>query len=325
VFLLFAFYFYQTERFGVFMLFGALACLGRENVPLAIAMFGIYALIQRRGWKWIVAPPSMVIPYFLVALYVIMPHFQEGRQWHAMRMFKYLGDTPTSIVWNAITEPGRVMQHLTGQENVTYFVLLVQPLGWILPLFSPASLMALPDLVINLLSDDGALKVINWHYNVMTGCFLFVGTIYAVRRFAAGQTRVWAAALLLLSVAHWFLWFFPHQYRRLPHHESLIRAIKVIPSDKPVLVPVRIQGHITSRSRYDHIDYFRQNPAYAEQFDYVMLDANERQYPPFITQEFFDTFYKNPNYRLIFAENRVFVFQRLGGESDWNVKPWGSR
>jgi uncharacterized membrane protein len=325
VFLLFAFYFYQMERFGPFMLFAGISCLGRENVPLAIAMFGVYALIQRRAWKWIVGPPAMAIPYFLLALYVILPHFQQGAQWHAMRMFKYLGNTPTAIVWTALTDPGRVLGHLTSQENLTYFVFLIQPLGWVLPFLSPASLMALPDLAINLLSDNTALKVINWHYNVITGCFIFVGTIYAVGRYAPrfgqNQVRSGATAILLLSIAHWFLWFFPHQYQRLPHHESLVRAMRAVPPDKSLIVPVRIQGHITSRAHYDQLNYFRQNPGYARQFEYVILDANERQYPPLITQEFFDSFYKNPEYRMVFAENNVFVFQRLGGESDWKIKP----
>lgn len=321
VFLLFTFYFYMQERFGLFMLFGAISCLGRENVPLAIAMFSAYAWFQRRGWKWIVAPPAMAIPYFLFAIYVVIPHYHQGEQWHAMRMFKYLGDTPGSIVWNALTEPGRVINHLTGQENVTYFINLVQPLGWVLPFFSFASLMALPDLAINLLSDNGALKVINWHYNVFTACFLFIGVIYTVRRFGGAQVRVWAASLLLLTAAHWFLWFFPRQYVRLPYHDTLVRAIEVVPPDKSIIVPVRIQGHITSRARYDQINYFSQNPAYAKQFEYVILDGNERQYPPAITQEFFNQFYKSPDYQMIFAENNVFVFRRLGGESDWKIKP----
>lgn len=329
VFLLFTYYFFQTGRFGFFMLFGALSCLGRENIPLTIAMFGAYAFWHRRSWKWVMAPPLMAIPYFLFALYVIMPHFQHGTQWHAMRMFKYLGDTPTSIVWNTLTNPRLVMDHLTGRENVTYVVYLTQPLGWILPYLSPASLLSLPDLAINLLSDNGALKVINWHYNVVTGCFLFIGTMYTIHRYAprfgGGQVRVWAAALLLLSIAHWFLWLFPHQYRKLPHHDTLQKVVRLLTQpdvrDRSVIVPVRIQGHITDRERYDHINYFVHNRPFAEQFEFVVLDANERQYPPFVTQEFFDSFLKNPRYRLVFAENHVFIFQRLGGESDWKIKP----
>src|SRR5207249_2153906 len=44
VFLLFAFYFFQQEKFEWFIALAAVACLGRENVPLAIAMFGVYGL-----------------------------------------------------------------------------------------------------------------------------------------------------------------------------------------------------------------------------------------------------------------------------------------
>jgi uncharacterized membrane protein len=330
VFLLATYYFYQQERFVPFVVFGFISCLGRENVPLAIAMFGIYALIQRRDWKWIAVPLVMGGVYFLVAIKILLPHFQAGQQWHAMRMFKYLGNSPEEIISNTLTHPGRVVEHITGEENVRYVVFLLQPVAFVLPFLSPASLMALPDLAINLLSDNSALKVINWHYNVITGCFLFVSAMYGVRRVAAwlrahyGATAfepVMGVALLLLSAGHWFLWYFPQQYRRLPYHEALVHAMAAVPADKSVIVPVRIQGHVTSRAHYDQLNYFVQNRPYAEQFEYVILDANERQYPPAITQEFFDSFYKNPKYKLIFHEQNVFVFQRRGGESDWKIRP----
>ncbi len=330
VYLLFTFYFFMTERFAWFMLFACLSCLGRENVPLAIAMFGVYALWQRRSWKWIILPPAVALPYFLLALYVIMPYFRAGTQWHVMRMFKYLGDTPGSIVMTALTSPRIVINHLLQQENIQYFVFLVQPLAWLLPFGSAESLMAAPDLAINLLSDNTALKVIPWHYNIVTGCFLFIGAMGTLRKLVGWLRRRYgqypfevpaAVGLVLLSVAHWFLWFVPAQYRQRPYHESLVTAIHLVPPDKSVIVPVRIQGHITSREHYDQLNYFVQNPAYAKQFEYVVLDANERQYPPIITQEFFDQFYKSPDYQLRFAQNGVFIFQRLGSESDWSVKP----
>lgn len=327
VFLLFAFYFFIVERFGLFMLFSGIACLGRENIPLAIAMFGVYGLILRRGKKWIIAPLAMGLVYFWFAIFVLLPYFREGHAWHVMKMYTYLGNTPGAIVGNAISHPMLVVHHLLGQQNVTYVVLLLQPLGWVLPFLSPASLMALPDLAINTVSDNGALKVIPWHYNVVTGCFLFVGTIYAVRK--VGQwlrQRSWgdpeiamAVTLLALSISHWFIWLSPQQYQKLPHHETLLRAIAVVPPEKSVLVPIRLVSHIALRDHYTDINLFATNPNCAEQFEYVILDANERQYAPPITQEFFDSFARNPKYKLLLAEQNVFVFQRLGGESDWKI------
>ena len=42
----------------------AVACLGRENVPLAIAMFGVYGLWLRRKPKWVLAPVALGGIYF---------------------------------------------------------------------------------------------------------------------------------------------------------------------------------------------------------------------------------------------------------------------
>jgi uncharacterized membrane protein len=329
VYLLFAFYFFLQQRFGWFMLFALIACLGRENVPLAVAMFGVYAALLRRPKRWIFAPLLMGGVYFVIVTFVVMPWFRQGVPWDpTSRMFTYLGDTPGAIVRAALTNPGRVLAHVLSEENLRYMVLLAQPLGWVLPLFSGASLMALPDLAINTVSDNSALKVIPWHYNVITGSALFVGAILSARTLTgwlrakygdAPYHRVVAVALLLLIVAHWYLWFSPQQYRRLPHHDSLVRAIRLVPPDKSVIVPAHLQGHVSGRERWHVLSAFLERPEWAAQFEYVIMDANDRRFAPVVTREFFDQFYQHPHYQLVFAENNVFVFQRLGGESDWSI------
>ncbi len=329
VYLLLAAYFFAKERFGLFMLFAAIACLGRETVPLAVAMFGVCSLILRRKKIWIFAPLVMGGTYFWFLISVLMPYFRYGLPWHAITLgfFSYLGDSPRAIVFNALTHPLVLTQHLLSQENLTYLVLLVQPLGWILPFFTPAWLMALPDLAINTLSTNGAFKVIPWHYNMITGCGLFVGAIYGVRkighwlrsRSGGNPELVMAVALLVFSIAHWFIWFNPQHYRRLPQHAALLRALDSIPPDKSLIAPLRLQGHIANREHYHNIGLFPLKPDCAAQFEYVILDANERQYQPMITREFFDQFYRNQNYQLLSQDDNVFVFRRMGKESDWKI------
>jgi len=91
VFILFAFYFHARQRFGLFLLFASIACLGRENVPLAVVMFGIYSLVLRRGVKWVVAPVVMGLTWFWLATFVLIPYFRQSHPWHVMKMFSYLG------------------------------------------------------------------------------------------------------------------------------------------------------------------------------------------------------------------------------------------
>lgn len=330
VYLLFTFYFYMSQRFGLFMLFAVIACLGRENVPLAVCMFGVCAALQRRSWKWILTPIAFGAIYFALVTFVVMPRFRPGVAWDpTARMFSYLGNTPSDIVTNALTKPGLVLNHLLSAEIIQYLVFLVQPLVWVLPLLSPASLMALPDLAINTIADNNALRVIGWHYNVITGTFLFVGAMCGIGRVVpwirtrygvAPHERVIAACLLLLAISQWFLWFNASQYRRLPHHEALVRAIQAVPKDKSVLVPIPLQGHVCGREHWDVINRFEQKPEYAAQFEYVLLDANERRFPPAITQQFFDSFYKSTGYQLVFAEQNIFVFRRLGPSSNWSIR-----
>lgn len=328
VFLLSAYYYFLERRLRRFALFAGLACLVRENVSLGVCMFGVWAWAERRPWKWRLVPLLGGAAYFLFATKIIIPWGLQGRQWHLAKYFTYLGVTPAEIIHSALTHPGLVFAHLTEGENIQYFVLLVQAFGWVLPFGHWAVLVGLPDLAGNLISDNGGMKVLAWHYQFMVCPALFMGAVFTTKRvldwlhkrFGGDSAPVVAGGFLVLSLAHWILWFQPQQFQPLPYHDTLEAALAIVPPDKSVLAPYRLQGNVSSREHFDMINRFMELPEYAAQFEYVILDANERQYPPPITQEFFNSFSRNPNYRLLFGQNNVFVFQRLGGESDWKIR-----
>jgi uncharacterized membrane protein len=327
VFLLSAYYGFLEQRLGVFVVFATLACLVRENVSLGVGMFGVWAWVERRPWKWRLVPLVGGAVYFFIATQIIIPWGLAGRPWHLANYFSYLGTTPGEIVTNAITRPGLVLNHLLSGENIQYFVFLVQTVGWLLPFGHWAVLVGVPDLAGNLLSNNGGMKVLIWHYQFMTTTGVFMGAVCTLRRvldwlrarYGGDSAALVGGGMLVLCLAHWFLWWQPQQFQPLPHRETLLRALAAVPAGKSVLAPYRLQGHVSDRARFDRIGRFAAHPEYNEQFEYVILDANERRFPPPITQEYFDSFRLNPKYRLIFAEKGVFVFQRLGGESDWKV------
>jgi len=329
VLLLMAAYFFLEKRLGLFALFAGLACLVRENVSLGVCMFGVWAWAERRDWKWRLVPLLGGAAYFLVATKLIIPWALGGRQWHLTNYFSYLGSTPGEIIHAALTRPDLVIDHLLEEQNIRYFILLVQSMGWVLPFGHWAMLVGLPDLAGNLLSNNDGMKVLAWHYQFMTSPGLFLGAVFTTKRllerlhkrFDGDSAPVVAAGFLVLCLSTWYLWFQPQQFRPLPYRDVLQRALAMVPPGKSVLAPYRLQGPISDREHFDRIGRYGKRPEYNAQFEYVILDANEGQFPPPITQEFFDSFHKNPNYRLIFAETNVFVFQRLGGESDWKIPP----
>jgi len=332
VLLLFTAYFFVTRQFRKFIILALLACSVRENVALGIGMFGIWAWTERREWKWRLTPILGGAAYFLAATQLVIPWALHGHPWHLGKYFSYLGTAPVEIATTAITHPGLVIHHLLSGPNIQYFIFLVQPIAWLLPFGHPAALLALPDLAGNLLSDNDGLKVIGWHYQFMTSTGLFIGALCTMQRLLSrlqarpewkGCAFLVAAGLAALCMSHWVFWWQPQTYRRLPQHAALVRALDVVGPDKSVIVPDRLKGHVSQRVHYDGINRFPTQTAYASQFEYVILDANERRYPPVITREFFDAFRTNLMYRIVFAEENVFVFQRLGSESDWHVQPVG--
>jgi uncharacterized membrane protein len=328
VFLLSAFYFFMERRLGLFALFAGLACLVRENVSLGVCMFGVWAWAEHRSWKWRLAPLLGGAAYFLFATKVVITWGLRGHPWHVTNYFSYLGHTPDEILHNALSQPGLVLAHLMEAENLQYLVLLVQPMGWVLPFGHWAALVAAPDLAGNLISDNGGAKVLAWHYQFMACTGLFMGATFTTKRildrlhkrFGGDSSPIVAGGFLALCLAHWIIWFQPQEFRPLPYHDALEQALAMVPPDKSVLAPFRLQGNVSAREHFDKLVRFTEAPEYAAQFEYVILDANDRQYPPPITQEFFDSFSRNPKYRLLFSAKNVFVFQRLGGEPDWKIQ-----
>ena len=84
--------------------------------------------------------------------------------------------------------------------------------------------------------------------------------------------------------------------------------------------PIRLYSHVGSREHYNNTTILVNLPDLTAQFEYVILDENERQYLPVVTKDLFDKFYRNPQYQRVFAEQNAFIFHRLGGESDWKVQ-----
>jgi uncharacterized membrane protein len=314
VYLLFAFYFFLKERFGWFLLFALLACLGRETVALSVAMFGLYALLLRRPGKWVWTPLVGCAAYFGLVVFVVMPAFRGSGAWHGTKFFTYLGHTPGEILTNALTHPGAMLQNLCTRWNARLVIFLFGPMLF-LPLASPASLVALPEMSIWLLSDSTVVKVIQYHYNVLTSSALFVGTILALAKAGRWRGRL-TGAILVATLALTPVWIRPSEYRPRPNQAALMRALQMVPPDRSVLVPLRLGGHVGQRPHWGHLLLLRDRPEYAAQFEYVILDTREEHYPQVVAPGWDDVHYEQ-----VFSEDGVYVFRRRGGDSSWSIGP----
>ena len=328
-FLMFAFYFFQEEKFVPFLVTAGLASMGKEMAPLTLIMFVPYALWRRRSWKWVAASLAVPIAALSLSLGVIRPHFARSAvtrvEYPSLAYFSGFGNTLGEFVRTILSRPDKVFAALFTGQNVIYLLLLLTAVGFVLPFFAAEVLFALPELFFNLLSASDGLKTVVWCYNVNAGMFLVVATMYTLARIdrflqsrfgLAKYGPVLAGCVALLCVSNWWQWFSPRNYVLPPQHEAQQEMFKRVPTDDSLLVgPGQILGHVCHRKVLTSTHDFQFSQAKPEQmflYNWVLFDMNYRvpQRGWFVPREMFMPFVNNPQYECVFERDNVFLFRR---------------
>jgi len=162
-FLLFAAYGLLSRRTPLFLISSLLAAATKEEIPLLIAMMGLYAAFVQRRWRLGLAVAAVGVLWSLIAVLVIVPAFNtSGRSPYLNYYEGANGADPTGT---ATLLSWALVGRLFTSANAEYVVRLLLPTGG-LSLFSPATLALLaPSLAINLLSDNPQMHELErFHY-----------------------------------------------------------------------------------------------------------------------------------------------------------------
>src|SRR5581483_4955091 len=162
-FLLFAFWYLDEERLVPFAVFALAACTTKEEIGLVVAGLGIWYAVARRKWAagGLAAAGGLLVS--ALAIYVVVPHFNGAASSFYSR-YSEVGGSAGGIVKTAFTHPLRLASHAFGAHGLHYLGELVLPLG-ALCLLAPAALIAaLPELALNLLSQNRFQSSIHFHY-----------------------------------------------------------------------------------------------------------------------------------------------------------------
>ena len=76
--LLYAFWYLDEDRLVAFTVFASAAALGKEEIPLVVAAMGIWYALARRRWTTGAVIAAAGIATTLVAIELVVPHFNEG-------------------------------------------------------------------------------------------------------------------------------------------------------------------------------------------------------------------------------------------------------
>jgi uncharacterized membrane protein len=259
-FLLGMYYFYIRKKYVYFCIFAILAAITKEEIWLIIAVFGLLLFIhKKRVLGAILFLFSTGLFYYLVS--VAIPK-ALGSAHFALSYYSDLGDSPSSIIKAIIFSPQKIILTIIKPEQINYLGQIFSPVGYLL-VFAPFFMIfAIPDLLINLLSNNAQLHQIYYQYTAAISPFIFIGTIYGIKNllnfFPKLRHSYFIIYMLVFSLMTAYL------YGPLPGAETanidmftkqvqdrrfIIDYLSNIPKRASVAASNNIGSHLSERSR----------------------------------------------------------------------------
>lgn len=308
LFLFWMIYHFTKKRFGYFILFMFLGMFCQENIPLAVIMMGLYALLKRRPWKWVLWPVIIGAAYFWFSVKVIIPYFNKATI-HFISIYRHLGTSYGEIFKYIILHPVAVLKYMLTKKKLLYLSYLFLPVSYV-PLLSPLAFALLaPFLMQHLLSFRETELSIAFHYAAEMIPFIFFAFVLGVRNLLKitrlKAESVYPMALVLLVCLSANVSFGPQlnvlrsfeRYRRDDKDRVKETVLKMIPAGAGVVTTFEFLPRLTHRENlysFHHVYMGRytlspQPYSLPPEADYALLDVDD-----IMT---FYTFYHPQNYR----------------------------
>jgi len=324
--LLFAFVYLEEDRRWLALPFLILAALCKEEIPLVIAVMGLYfALRKRKLWPLLVTAAAGL--YFLLVAGVVMPHFAGGESNAILQRYAGGEESLRGVAVGLLTHPWRVATTLLAPSGLAYLAKLLWPFGFT-SLASPLTfLISLPELLVNLLSSKPQQQSIAYHYVAGEAPFVIAAMVLGLRRISGRLARgragardggrrrlqlalagaVAAVALIAtlttgpLSGARpgWGL------VLEAEHRAVIAEALALVPDGARVSADNALGAHLSERERITTFPL-------VGGADYVVLDSRGR-YGPWRARAL-EKLRKDADYELVFEREGVLVFKRVAGE-----------
>jgi hypothetical protein len=283
--LLWAMYFLQRDAMPWFWIMALLAAATKEEVGLLIALFGVPLLLRHRVQGAIALVAG--IAWFLIAVMVIIPHFNPGGQSPYLARYGYLGSGLHGIIAGMLRHPDLVWRTLSSASRVTYLDALLDPVGFVALPGLPVFLLSAPALVINMLSTDSTMYSGFYQYSAEIVPYIVAASVAGVCVVDRGATRAWhgellaplACALVLVAsaVATRVYGFTPLSEGYVvpsvgQHQRTEQRLIGAIPPGAVVAAADEVEPHLADRRTVYLLPTV--HPANGPPAEYIALDAS---------------------------------------------------
>ncbi len=182
-FLLYAILAVTCRRYIWFLVLCVGACTCKEDMPLAVAFFGVLLIwkykLPRLGLTLIIGGTL----WAYIAFKVVIAHFYTGvlvnNFWYR---YETLGSTPTDAVVNLLVHPWLIFTQVLTLDRIYYVFSLLRSTGFLAILAPEWLLPALPKLASNILSDNQPNYSGVYHYNAAIIPFVILAAIHGTQR-----------------------------------------------------------------------------------------------------------------------------------------------
>ncbi len=317
--LLYAIWFLDEERLLPFVVCAVLAATTKEEIALVVAGLGIwYAFAHRRhATGAAIAVAGVVVS--LVAIEVVIPHFNRSGTSSFFTRYSEVGSTPGGIVHTAVTDPLKLVTTAFTGRGIGYVARLVLPLAGLVVLAPLVLIAALPELAVNLLSAATTQTSIRFHYTAGLIPILVAAAVFGAKRL---PPRVPAATIVVVCciAANYVLgplpvWrWFPsgsqaqaHAAEVSEHDRIAARALRLIPPHAVVSASNSLGAHLSARRRILSFPYI-------QDAQWVAADETSPGYAdrlaPLPTAVQLSWLRRNPEWRLVFERDGILIFHR---------------
>lgn len=192
--LLFVLYFMYTRRTVLLFVFVVLAMACKEEIPVVLAMYGIWSMIFQRRWRTGLAITLLGLIWTGVGLYIVHIFSPVGHTLLAPR-YGALGSTPFQVVKTVLRHPGTILrQYVLQHDHLFYIRTLFAPTGYLAVLAPWVWVLMLPTLALNLFSSSP---------NMYSGLFQYDAEMVPVLIFATIEALVLLLWIVQELFARW--------------------------------------------------------------------------------------------------------------------------
>ncbi len=281
--LLAAWYFLDAGRLWPFALFAAAAVATKEHVGLAVAGLGAWYALDRGERRTGAVIAVVAGAAAVVAALAVVPFFAPAGGAFESR-------------YEDLSLDGR---------DLGYLLRLLLPLA-LIPLGAAAALLvAVPELMLNVLSSARTQTSVQTHYAATIAPALLVAAVFAVRRFGERTAFVALAAAVAGAVVLGPIGRI--ETRADAHDAALRRAVEVVPDDAAVSSTNALGAHLSARERILSFPIlFRATWVAVDTTRLTYMDSlrPERSRGPLADLR------RDRSWRIVFEEDGVLVFRR---------------